>query len=119
MPRGVTLAGRLAALGFADTEAAKRLLTDVLGFDVVGADASIVTALAAAADPDRALAGLVALAPDPDLHAALRSDGRLLAGLTAVLGTSQALADHLRRHRGDWLLLGGEAAARKPAADEL
>ena len=119
MPRGVTLTGRLAALGFADTATAQRLLTDELGLDLAGEDAGIVAALAAAPDPDRAVAGLAALAPDPDLRAALRSDARLRAGLAAVLGTSQALADHLRRHRDDWRLLGGEAAARPPTAGEL
>jgi glutamate-ammonia-ligase adenylyltransferase len=119
MPRGVTLTGRLAALGFADTAAAQRLLTDELGLDVTGEDADIVAALAAAADPDRALAGLAAMAPGPDLRAALRLDDELRAGLTAVLGTSQALADHLRRHPGDWQLLSGEAAARQPTAAEL
>jgi len=119
MPRGVTLTGRLAALGFADTATAQRLLAGELGFDVAGEDAEIVTALAAAPDPDQAVAGLAALAPDADLRAALRSDEKLRAGLTAVLGTSQALADHLRRHRSDWRLLRGEAATIPPTAEEL
>src|SRR5215469_17080044 len=105
MPRGVTLAGRLAVLGFADTVTAQRLLTDELGFDVAGEDAEVVAALAAAADPDLALAGLAAMEPDHELRAALRSDDKLRAELTAVLGASQALADHLRRHRQDWRLL--------------
>jgi len=119
MPRGVTVAGRLAALGFADTATAQRLLTDELGLDVAGDDAEIVAALAAAPDPDQAVSGLAAMAPDPGLRAALRSDQKLRARLTAVLGTSQALADHLRRHRDDWRLLDGEAAARQPTADEV
>src|SRR6185437_2546801 len=119
MPRGVTLTGRLAALGFADTASAQRLLTDELGLDVVGADADIVAALAAAPDPDRAVAGLAALVPNADLLTSLRSDDQFRAGLTAVLGISQALADHLRRHRGDWRLLSGDAASRRPTADEL
>src|SRR5258708_36475047 len=114
MPRGVTVAGRLAALGFAYTGTAQRLLDDELGLDITGEDAEIVAALAAAPDPDLAVAGLAALAPDPDLHAALRSDEKLRAGLTAVLGTSQALADHLRRHRDDWRLLSDPAPTAPP-----
>src|SRR5262245_22459289 len=105
MPRGMTLAGRLAALGFADTADTQRLLTEELGFDLLGRDAPIVSALAAAPDPDLALAGLARLLPDEQLLAALRADQRLRAGLTAVLGTSAALADHLRRYQGDWRLL--------------
>ena len=44
MPRGTTLAGRLAALGFADTARAERLLTEDLRLDVAGADAELVEA---------------------------------------------------------------------------
>jgi glutamate-ammonia-ligase adenylyltransferase len=118
MPRGVTLTGRLAALGFADTATAQRLLAEI-GLDVAGEDAEIVAALAAAPDPDQAVAGLAALAPDASLRGALRSDEKLRAGLTAVLGTSQALADHLRRHPGDWRLLRGQDATLPPTAAEL
>jgi [glutamine synthetase] adenylyltransferase / [glutamine synthetase]-adenylyl-L-tyrosine phosphorylase len=112
MPRGVTHAGRLAALGFTDTEAAQRLLSAELGWDALGDDAEIVAALGAAPDPDLALAGMARLGPDPGLHAALRADPGLRARLTAVLGASAALADHLRRHQGDWRLL---ASADEPA----
>jgi glutamate-ammonia-ligase adenylyltransferase len=119
MPRGVTLTGRLAALGFADTATALRLLLDDLELDVVGADSAIVVSLAAAPDPDQAAAGLAAMAPDAELRAALRSDEQLRSGLTAVLGTSLALADHLRRYPGDWRLLTSQATANRPAADEL
>ncbi|MGN6795244.1 MAG: bifunctional [glutamine synthetase] adenylyltransferase/[glutamine synthetase]-adenylyl-L-tyrosine phosphorylase [Streptosporangiaceae bacterium] len=108
MPRAVTQAGRLAALGFADTAAAERLLAE-LGWDAVGDDADIVSALGAAPDPDLALTGLARLAPDEHLRAALRRDAALRSSLAAVLGTSSALADHLRRHPGDWRLLGGDS----------
>src|SRR5579875_3239115 len=104
MPRGATLAGRLAALGFADTRAAERLLTLDLGLDPAGADAELTAALAAAPDPDVALAGLARLSPDAELRRALRADAGLRARLTAVLGASPALAEHLRRHPGDWKL---------------
>ncbi len=110
MPRAVTQAGRLAALGFADTAAAERLLTDDLGWDVLGEDAEIVAAVGAAPDPDLAVAGLARLGSDPRLRAALRADAGLRARLTSVLGTSAALADHLRRHPGDWQLLSSEPA---------
>jgi glutamate-ammonia-ligase adenylyltransferase len=115
MPRAVTKAGRLAALGFTDTEAAQRRLTGELGWDVLGEDAEIVAALGGAADPDLALAGLAGLAPDGALHAALRADAGLRTRLTAVLGASAALADHLRRHLGDWRLLGTEDEPPGPA----
>jgi glutamate-ammonia-ligase adenylyltransferase len=119
MPRGVTLAGRLAALGFADSADAQRLLADELGLDLLGRDAPIVSALAAAPDPDLALAGLARLLPDEQLLAAMRADQGLRAGLTAVLGTSAALADHLRRHPGDWRLLSGMDAGQQPGPGEL
>jgi glutamate-ammonia-ligase adenylyltransferase len=113
-PRAVTLAGRLAALGFADTATAERLLTVELGLDVTGSDAALLDALAAAADPDLALGGLARLPREPgsgaeDLLAAMRADGGLRARLTAVLGASAALGDHLRRHPGDWRLLASPA----------
>jgi glutamate-ammonia-ligase adenylyltransferase len=119
MPRGVTLAGRLAALGFADTADAQRLLADELGLDLLGRDAPIVSALAASPDPGLALAGLARLLPDEQLLAALRPDHGLRAGLTAVLGTSAALADHLRRHPGDWRLLSDSGAGQRLGPGEL
>src|SRR5215469_6350634 len=104
LPRGMTTTGRLATLGFADAARADRLLTGDLRLDVLGADEAIVAALAAAPDPDLALAGLARLR-DQRLLAALRSDHGLRSRLAAVLGTSAALAEHLRRHLGDWRLL--------------
>src|SRR5215831_2272500 len=104
MPREATLAGRLAALGFADTAAAARLLAGELRLDPLGADASLVGAVAAAADPDLALAGLARMAGDARLLAELGSDPAFRARLLGVLGSSAALAEHLRRHGGDWRL---------------
>src|ERR1022692_3428757 len=63
IPRGTTLAGRLASLGFADADRAERLISDGLALDIHGTDADLIEALAAAADPDAALAGLARLAP--------------------------------------------------------
>jgi [glutamine synthetase] adenylyltransferase / [glutamine synthetase]-adenylyl-L-tyrosine phosphorylase len=118
-PRAPSPAGRLAALGFADTAAALGVLTGELSLDLAGADAAVVEALAAAADPGLALTGLARLEPDQDLLGALRADAELRARLCAVLGTSTALAEHLRRHRDDWRLLAGPAAGPRPAAGQL
>jgi hypothetical protein len=63
----MTVTGRLAALGFADTAGAERLLAGQLHLDVLGADEAIVAALAAAADPDLALTGLARLPRDERL----------------------------------------------------
>jgi glutamate-ammonia-ligase adenylyltransferase len=106
MARG-TLTGQLAAMGFADTERARRLLTDELGLDPDGADAPLVEALATAADPDLALSTLARLAPGAELAAALRSDAGLRDRLVTVLGVSAALGDHLVRHPEDWRVLAG------------
>jgi [glutamine synthetase] adenylyltransferase / [glutamine synthetase]-adenylyl-L-tyrosine phosphorylase len=118
MPRGSTLAGRLATLGFADTATAGRLLSDELRLDAAGTDAGLVAAIAAAPDPDLALAGLARLPRDEELLAGLRTDPELRGRLLAVLGASPALADHLRRHPADWRLLGGpEADLVRPGTD--
>ena len=54
-----------------------------------------------------------------DLLAALRADAGLRSRLTAVLGASAALGDHLARHPDDWQVLSGPDALRSPAAAEL
>ena len=119
MPRAVTQAGRLAALGFADTGAAEHLLADELGWDALGDDAEIVSALGAASDPDLALAGLARMAPGEELRGAFRKDMILRTRLTAVLGTSSALGDHLRRNPGDWHLLRGESLSADGQPEDL
>jgi glutamate-ammonia-ligase adenylyltransferase len=100
------MAARLAVLGFADTDRAERLLTSELGLDPAGPDARLLTAIAAAADPDLALATLARLVPDGQLLPALRADAELRARLLAVLGVSAALGNHLERHPGTWRLVG-------------
>jgi glutamate-ammonia-ligase adenylyltransferase len=119
MPRGTTLAGQLAAMGFADTARAQRLVTEDLALDTAGADFAVLAALAAAADPDLALASLARLPREEDLRAALREDAGLRDRLIAVLGVSAALGGHLARHPADWRVLRGPSARRPPAADEL
>ena len=151
MPRG-TLAGQLAAMGFADTARARALIAGLglaVGGDGTvlqdagaarpapeaagavpdghpgggtngggatgGADLALLRAVAAAADPDLALAALARLDPDAELRQALRDDAGLRDRLTSVLGASAALGDHLARHPADWRLLAGETSF--PAAD--
>jgi glutamate-ammonia-ligase adenylyltransferase len=114
-----TLAGRLAALGFADVAGALRMLTTELRLDIDGADADLVITLAGAADPDQALIRLAALGDGQELIQALRADQGLRDRLVGVLGVSAALADHLRRHKNDWRLLASERAGAAPTAGEL
>jgi glutamate-ammonia-ligase adenylyltransferase len=118
MLRGTTMTGQLAAMGFADTARACRLLTDDLGLDTAGADAPVVDALAAAADPDLALGALARMEPDSELRAALRADAGLRDRLTTVLGVSVALGDHLARHPADWRVLSGPGALARPSTGE-
>jgi len=106
-------------MGFADAGRAERLLSEDLALDAEGADADLLASLAAAADPDLALITLARMPLDGDLLAALRADAGLRSRLTAVLGASAALGDHLIRHLEDWRVLSGPDALRSPAAAEL
>jgi [glutamine synthetase] adenylyltransferase / [glutamine synthetase]-adenylyl-L-tyrosine phosphorylase len=119
MPRGTTLAGQLAAMGFADTARAQRLITEDLALDTAATESGVLGALAAAADPDLALASLARLPRDAGLRAALRADAGFRDRLIAVLGVSAALGDYLARHPGDWGMLQGPEALRRPTAGEL
>ncbi|HKS98536.1 MAG TPA: bifunctional [glutamine synthetase] adenylyltransferase/[glutamine synthetase]-adenylyl-L-tyrosine phosphorylase, partial [Rugosimonospora sp.] len=108
--------GQLARYGFADAARAGALL----GGDALclwdeaaqqpsdpGAPA-VLRALAQAADPDLALRQLSRLAEveDPaELMGSLRTSPGLRGRLTAVLGASDALGDHLVAHRGEWRTL--------------
>jgi glutamate-ammonia-ligase adenylyltransferase len=141
-PRGGSPAGRLARLGFADAARAERLLGASglnLGYgeaEVAGspADAVLVEALAAAADPDLALLSLCRLIEAASVSAAAGSSSGNLAGLVhrllaeplhrdrliAVLGASSALGEHLIRHPDDVALIADERSmAARPSADEL
>jgi glutamate-ammonia-ligase adenylyltransferase len=143
--RRTTLAGRLARLGFADAARAEQLITSDLKLDVdpgerpgtvtsrgpasvpggQGRDESVLAAVAAAADPDLALAGLarvIGAEPGDDeaaLRATLRSEPGFRQRLIAVLGSSTALTDHLVRHPEDALMLRGADGVRRPTPDEL
>jgi [glutamine synthetase] adenylyltransferase / [glutamine synthetase]-adenylyl-L-tyrosine phosphorylase len=102
---------RLLRHGFTDPSAAERLL-DSGELMPVRSDPTLLEALAATADPDLALRGLVRLleaqAGPTERHELLDT---LIAAkplrdrLLGVLGASTALADHLVRHSGDWRAL--------------
>ncbi len=119
MRRRTTPAGELARLGFADATRAERLLSQDLALDPEGADADLLASLAAAADPDLALTTLSRMTLSGELLTALRADAGLRSRLTAVLGASAALGDHLARHPGDWRVLSGPDALRSPGPAEL
>ena len=108
-------------MGFADPARAEPMLLADLGMTAAELRTDpLVTAIAAAADPDLALAGLVRLfgaaAGRDDLRAALRGEQDFRDRLTAVLGVSAGLADHLARHPEDAAILRG-AITRPQAAD--
>jgi [glutamine synthetase] adenylyltransferase / [glutamine synthetase]-adenylyl-L-tyrosine phosphorylase len=117
--RAGSLQGHLARLGFADPARAAVLLSDP-GLVVLG-DAA-VDDLALAPDPDLALGTLARLtdtraASALALVAQLAVDAVLRARAFAVLGTSEALGDHLARHPDDWVvLLRDEGDASPPLA---
>ncbi|WP_309056145.1 bifunctional [glutamine synthetase] adenylyltransferase/[glutamine synthetase]-adenylyl-L-tyrosine phosphorylase [Streptomyces sp.] len=111
---------RLLRHGFTDPSGAERLL-DVPELSALRGDPVLLEALGATADPDLALRGLVRLveaqsdAERPALTATLLSAKPFRDRLLGVLGTSEALADHLARHPGDWRsLVTYEAADLRP-----
>jgi glutamate-ammonia-ligase adenylyltransferase len=116
--RRTTPAGRLARLGFADAARAERLVSEDLALDAEGADADLLAALAAAADPDLALVTLARMPRDAELAEAMRADAGLRNRLTAVLGASAALGDYLVRHPADWHVLSGPDALHAGTAAE-
>ena len=88
-------------LGFLDPDRARTLL-ESLG-DVA---APIVPLIGRSADPDQALSALVALADAVDdrdrLLREVADDEGTSMRLLSVLGASQALGEHLRRHPDHW-----------------
>jgi glutamate-ammonia-ligase adenylyltransferase len=99
--RGDITQGKLVRLGFLDPDHARTILGK-LG-EVA---APIVPLLGRSADPDQALASLVALADAVDdrdrLLQEVADDEGTSMRLLSVLGASQALGDHLRRHPDHW-----------------
>ncbi|AJE86030.1 bifunctional glutamine-synthetase adenylyltransferase/deadenyltransferase [Streptomyces albus] len=109
--RRSSLFTRLLRHGFTDPSAAERLLADE-AMDAVRTDPVMLDALGQAADPDLALLGLVRLVEaQPEDTARRELLDTLIAAkplrdrLLGVLGSSEALADHLARHPGDWQAL--------------
>ena len=112
-----SLSGWLARMGFADVPRAERGLAalGITGQVIAGEDDPLLAALARAADPDLALAGMVQLAErDPGLIEALAVDQAFRIRLTAVLGVSRALADHLARHPADSRARSAGSSLRVP-----
>ncbi|GGP91588.1 glutamate-ammonia-ligase adenylyltransferase [Actinomadura coerulea] len=120
--RRPSLAGRLARLGFTHAARAERLLAEAER-DGAGPGDRLLDALGATADPDLALDGLLRLLPAAggELRAALAGEPGTRERLTAVLGVSAALGDHLARHPGHWRVLRDGAAGplASPRADLL
>jgi len=112
-----SLSGWLARMGFTDVPKAERELA-ALGITSQGHP--LLAAAAQAADPDLALGGLAQVAErDPGLIGALANDHELSARLSAVLGVSRAMADHLCRHPEDVAVLRGPEAGRRPDAKAI
>ncbi|HMG29353.1 MAG TPA: bifunctional [glutamine synthetase] adenylyltransferase/[glutamine synthetase]-adenylyl-L-tyrosine phosphorylase [Jiangellaceae bacterium] len=120
--RSASREGRLARAGFTDVAAAAREL-DRPALSDAAVDDGLLDALGRSADPDRALRALGRLldaAPDRDaLVAALRDDVSLRNRLTAVVGMSTALGDHLVRHPEHWPDLRGLDPGHRPDVAEL
>jgi [glutamine synthetase] adenylyltransferase / [glutamine synthetase]-adenylyl-L-tyrosine phosphorylase len=114
-----SLTGWLARMGFADTTRAEGQLAD-LG---ITGDEPLLAALAQAADPELALTGLSRIAErsgdDGVLHETLNADRPFRERLTAVLGVSKELAEHLARHPSDCAVLRGPDAARRPGPEAI
>jgi glutamate-ammonia-ligase adenylyltransferase len=107
-------------MGFADAARAERLLLADLRLTEPDLRTDpLVTAIASAADPDLALAGLTRLfgaaARPAELGAALRTEQDFRDRLAAVLGVSAGLADHLARHPQDTEVLRGSPDRPDPA----
>lgn len=126
--RRSSLAGRLARLGFTDAARAEWLLRDAERGTGSRPGDDLLDALGGTADPDLALDGLLRLLAAADEHgvggelrAALAAEPGTRERLTAVLGVSAALGDHLARHPDHWRVLrdGPAAPAGDPRAELL
>lgn len=116
---------RLLRHGFTDPSGAERLL-DLPELAALREDPVLLDALGATADPDLALRGLVRLAEaQPETERGTFTTTLLSAKpfrdrLLGVLGASEALADHLARHPGDWeTLVTYEAVDLHPGIAEF
>ena len=124
--RRSSLAGRLARLGFTDAARAEWLLRDAERTAGPRPADELLDALGGTADPDLALDGLLRLLAsaaeagrDGELRAALAAEPGTRERLTAVLGVSAALGDHLARHPDHWRVLRDGRTAHAGAREEL
>nr|WP_218935787.1 bifunctional [glutamine synthetase] adenylyltransferase/[glutamine synthetase]-adenylyl-L-tyrosine phosphorylase [Actinomadura citrea] len=112
----------MARLGFTHAARAERLLAEAER-DGAGPGDGLLDALGGTADPDLALDGLLRLLPAAGggLRAALAAEPGTRERLTAVLGVSAALGDHLARHPDHWRVLrdGVAGPLGSPRADLL
>ena len=109
--RTETERGTLARRGFADTAVAQRRLATFTPEQL-----DLLDPLAAAADPDLALALLVRLTEvRPGLLDRLLTAPRLTRQLIAILGASASLGQHLVAHPEHLDLLDGALTERTPA----
>ncbi|WP_344258429.1 bifunctional [glutamine synthetase] adenylyltransferase/[glutamine synthetase]-adenylyl-L-tyrosine phosphorylase [Streptomyces sodiiphilus] len=110
--RGDSRVRRLLRAGFTDPKAAAGLLDSPV-LSAVRSDGVLIDALGSAADPDLALRGLARLAEAQGdatggparLLETVQAAKPLRDRLLAVLGSSEALADHLVRHSDQWRTL--------------
>ncbi|MFD4988836.1 bifunctional [glutamine synthetase] adenylyltransferase/[glutamine synthetase]-adenylyl-L-tyrosine phosphorylase [Streptomyces sp. NPDC058374] len=116
---------RLLRHGFTDPSSAEGLLRSE-ALTPVAEDSVLLDALAATADPDLALFGLVRLAeaePEEErqrLLSTVVTAKPLRDRLLGVLGASEALGDHLARHPQDWRALAiYESADLHPGVEEF
>jgi [glutamine synthetase] adenylyltransferase / [glutamine synthetase]-adenylyl-L-tyrosine phosphorylase len=121
MTRRTSAAARLARYGLPLREAEALGLWDEAAQEPAGPDAAdLLAALSAAADPDLALRQLhrmVEREGATELMAALRGDAGLRRRLTAALGASSALGDHLVANPGQWDALATGPDGVAPVAD--
>ena len=116
--RGASTPAQLARVGFTEP----RVAAQTLGLPQVAGlveSADLLSALAAAADPDAALQGLAQLLDAQPrrgpLSAALSEDASLRHRLLSVLGASRALTDHLLRFPDTWQRLATDHEVRPTA----
>ncbi|WP_243717511.1 bifunctional [glutamine synthetase] adenylyltransferase/[glutamine synthetase]-adenylyl-L-tyrosine phosphorylase [Actinomadura sp. KC345] len=126
--RRPSLAGRLARLGFTDAARAERRLLEAERETGARPGGDLLDALGGTAYPDLALDGLLRVLASAgergagELLEALRDEPGTRERLTAVLGVSAALGDHLARHPDHWRVLrdgGREALPARPRDDLL
>ena len=118
MPRRTTPSARLARMGFADPARAERLASGSRARHRRG-DAELLAALAAAADPDLALAALARMPRDAALlQRPARGRATCAGGWPWCRGQRRARRPPARHPEG-WRLLGGPEPLACPSAGEL